>query len=912
MKRITTLLWVLLALASVAHGAMTYSASDLVGSNRKYIGSSNTSLNPLYAFCNNVEGLLEGTTTFSNKLDTDSYWQFAEMVAPSTPAANHGLLYVADDTGTTKLYFKDAAGTATDLLAAGAGGTLDQAYDQGGAGAGKAITVDTGAIALSNTDADTAWLLTLNAAPSGSAALGGLQITAGANSTQDALEFANAGTGYDIYGTSGTWTVSKAGAGSFAALTGAGTISLNDSATTSTTSIGGGTTTGAVSIGTGASAQTVDVGTGAGAKTVTVGSTNTTSTTNINSGSGAVNVNLNNNQATNIGTGTTTGAITIGGAGAQTISVGNGAAVKTVNLGSGTGASTTTILGGSGGVNINASNNGPTNIGTGSTTSQVTIGGGSNRVDIASDSIDITNGAISGATGLVVAGTTSLNDSASTNTTSIGGGTTTGSVSIGTGASAQAVDVGTGGGAKTVTLGSTNTTSTTAIKSGSGAVTINGSNNQNVNINTGTSTGATAIGNTLGGGITLASGAADITATATGKSIGLTATEEASDAITLTANTGAGGIQIAAGTGDLAISSVDDVSLNGGSAGSLINIGTNTQGNVFHIGDNDTTADTGTIGSAKDTWALAGISVTVGSTGTTSTTALQSGSGGVGINVSNNQPTNINTGTSTGATGIGNSLAGGVTLAAGTADITATATGKSITLTATEEAADAIKLVGATGAGGVTIQSGSAGILVTNAGAMKIGDGGATNYAQFAANTGALTFLGSARPTKTKYLPAQAFTPIAGSPVLTTEIGANKAIGFAFDDAAEEGVATTFVVPDDWAAATDVTLNIYWAASSAEGATKAVVWDVNTLPLASDEDMSGGTLIVDTATDTLISGTAWDLNVSQSITIAASTEWAAGDMVSLILFRDGDNTSDDVTGDAVVLGVKLTYTSDKP
>lgn len=131
-----------------------------------------------------------------------------EGAAHSTPPSGYLDLYVNGDT----LYTITDGGTIVALSAGSGDNTLDAAYDQGGAGSGKAVTVDSGAIALSNTDADTAWLLTLNASPSSSAALGGLQITVGANATQDALEFANSGSGYDIYGTGGTWTVSKAGA----------------------------------------------------------------------------------------------------------------------------------------------------------------------------------------------------------------------------------------------------------------------------------------------------------------------------------------------------------------------------------------------------------------------------------------------------------------------------------------------------------------------------------------------------------------------------------------------------------------------------------------------------------------------------------------------------------------------------
>lgn len=44
-----------------------------------------------------------------------------EVSAPSNPAANKGVLYVADSGGTTTLYFKDSAGAETNLLAAAAG-----------------------------------------------------------------------------------------------------------------------------------------------------------------------------------------------------------------------------------------------------------------------------------------------------------------------------------------------------------------------------------------------------------------------------------------------------------------------------------------------------------------------------------------------------------------------------------------------------------------------------------------------------------------------------------------------------------------------------------------------------------------------------------------------------------------------
>ena len=82
---------------------------------------------------------------------------------------------------------------------------------------------------------------------------------------------------------------------------------------------------------------------------------------------------------------------------------------------------------------------------------------------------------------------------------------------------------------------------------------------------------------------------------------------------------------------DIALTSADDIHILGGSAGSIINIGTNVDGNAINVGTDNTAADTIVIGSALDTSSLAGIAVTVGSTGTTSALTLQSGTGDVTV-----------------------------------------------------------------------------------------------------------------------------------------------------------------------------------------------------------------------------------------------------------------------------------------
>lgn len=92
----------------------------------------------------------------------------------------------------------------------------------------------------------------------------------------------------------------------------------------------------------------------------------------------------------------------------------------------------------------------------------------------------------------ITGGTINLN-ATSNYAVNIGTGTTTSTVTVG-GSGTQTIAVGTGAGIKTVALGSSNTTSATNIKGGSGGVNVNVSVNEPVNIGTGSSTGLTTIG----------------------------------------------------------------------------------------------------------------------------------------------------------------------------------------------------------------------------------------------------------------------------------------------------------------------------------------------------------------------------------------------------------------------------------
>ena len=98
-------------------------------------------------------------------------------------------------------------GTDSRTLSA-TGNTLDQSYDQGGVGAGRAITVNDGAITMTKNDAGTENVLEISASPSAGAAGAG----AGAGAFNPAIfDVADAALGAEFLG--GTGAAAGAGAG---------------------------------------------------------------------------------------------------------------------------------------------------------------------------------------------------------------------------------------------------------------------------------------------------------------------------------------------------------------------------------------------------------------------------------------------------------------------------------------------------------------------------------------------------------------------------------------------------------------------------------------------------------------------------------------------------------------------------
>jgi hypothetical protein len=281
-------------------------------------------------------------------------------------------------------------------------------------------------------------------------------------------------------------------------------VNINDATgNATTTNIGTGGTTGAVKIGN-TSNQVLIGNTG-----LTVGGT--VDVNIASNGTDSVDINVNNSDApTYIGTGSTAGNVMIGNASNQVL-IGktiDGAAGQVGVLIGSNGTSGTSV-------DINVDNGiAVTNIGTGSTTGAINIGNSSLIIKMLGNGlepsengyfvtidIDGTLKSVQGGTsGIISANPVNINNNSSSNVTNIGTGNTTGVVKIGN--SANQVQVGNTG----LTVGTS--VDVNIASSSTHSVDINVDNGSAVTrIGTGSTTGAINIGNTSStGGISIFSG----------------------------------------------------------------------------------------------------------------------------------------------------------------------------------------------------------------------------------------------------------------------------------------------------------------------------------------------------------------------------------------------------------------------
>ena len=330
----------------------------------------------------------------------------------------------------------------------------------------------------------------------------------------------------------------------FAGLTSSGAVVNINAGSNFATNINTGTSTGAVNIANG----------GTGGNVIAIGNTNGATSIIQRVGSGNFSLDGVAGSIYIVGASTTTGTISIGGT-AQT---------GTITLGSSTGAGQT--------VNIGTGNTAGTdiiNIGTGTATTAKTV-------NIASTGATQTNVNIANGNG---AATISLGDGNTAKTITIGGGVSGNTVSVANGVntSAQTINVGAGAstanntinigsgtntaGVTAVTIGSnTNLANTTLIKggNGAGAITMTPQTNGTIVIGATAGGGAITVGSSTAAqtvNIGTGTGASTVniaTGITTGKAINI-GTGAVANTVTIGNTTGATAVNINAGTGNILI-----------------------------------------------------------------------------------------------------------------------------------------------------------------------------------------------------------------------------------------------------------------------------------------------------------------------------------------------------------------------
>lgn len=153
------------------------------------------------------------------------------------------------------------------------------------------------------------------------------------------------------------------------------------------------------------------------------------------------------------------------------------------------------------------------------------------------------------------------------------------------------------------------------------------------------------------------------------------------------------------------------------------------------------------------------------------------------------------------------------------------------------------------------------------------------------------------------FIPANTFQIIQGTPSWTA---VGNTAGYALDATTVEAITANFRIPNDLPGL-DVTkpVNCYvvWSAVATTG---DVVYDVDYVAIAIDEDRTtaGSTLV----TTNTANSTANGLSESAAFAIPGNT-FMDKDLFSFVVRRQADDAGDTMTGDANIVGVRISYTS---
>lgn len=141
--------------------------------------------------------------------------------------------------------------------------------------------------------------------------------------------------------------------------------------------------------------------------------------------------------------------------------------------------------------------------------------------------------------------------------------------------------------------------------------------------------------------------------------------------------------------------------------------------------------------------------------------------------------------------------------------------------------------------------------------------------------------------------------PSSNKPAAAVIAGTNTLYAVLdFDAATDESAQGSFQLPDDFSGAIDFALE--WQAAATSG---SVVWALQTACVADDEANDPSWNTAQTVTDAA-KGTANRRNTA-SISSVTQTGCAAGERFHFKFYRDADNGSDDMTGDARLKAIRF-------
>lgn len=130
----------------------------------------------------------------------------------------------------------------------------------------------------------------------------------------------------------------------------------------------------------------------------------------------------------------------------------------------------------------------------------------------------------------------------------------------------------------------------------------------------------------------------------------------------------------------------------------------------------------------------------------------------------------------------------------------------------------------------------------------------------------------------------------------------------AFDPGTDEHLWWNFRMPADYASGG--TIKILWY-SNDTGASETCVWGARlgaVTPADADTPIEHAEAAA-TTTSTDVNTTEANRLIETSITLANLDSVAAGDLVFIVIYRDADNGSDDLTSDALLVTASFEYTT---